>query len=199
MTWRAVALVLSGLGSVNCGKSTAPSASMPSASTREGGADAPVATPSAEDSGPSPMDAREAAAWAVAVAKDLARLADLVGCQGLRDRADQTELRGTAIRAMEYCGDFSELPWLAQVGTAGNDDEARAALDVVVELSAMPRRATDPEDADELHVGCGALLDLARGVARPKERRVLAIRALRMLSERGCVKLRDIPRELDAP
>jgi hypothetical protein len=150
------------------------------------------------------MDAREAAAWAVAVAKDhdpedLARLADLVGCQGLRDRADQTELRGTAIRAMEYCGDFSELPWLAQVGTAGNDDEARAALDVVVELSAMPRRATDPEDADELHVGCGALLDLARGVARPKERRVLAIRALRMLSERGCVKLRDIPRELDAP
>ena len=78
------------------------------------------------------MDAREAAAWAVAVAKDhdpedLARLADLVGCQGLRDRADQTELRGTAIRAMEYCGDFSELPWLAQVGTAGNDDEARAA------------------------------------------------------------------------
>ena len=203
MTWRVVAVLLSGLASVNCGKSTAPSASMPSASNGDGGVADPAATPSAEDAGPSPMDAREAAAWAAAGAKDrdpdeLARLADLVGCQGLRERADQAELRGTAIRAMEFCGDFSELPWLAQLGTVGSDDEARAALDVVVDLSAMPRRATDPEDADELHLGCGALLDLARGAQRPRERRVLAIRALRMLSERGCVKRADIPTELDA-
>ena len=99
---------------------------------------------------------------------------------------------------MQFCHDFSELPWLAQVGTTGTDDEARAALDAVVELAARPRRATDPEDADELHVGCGALLDLARGAERPKERRVLAIRALRMLTDRGCVKKADIPTELDA-
>jgi hypothetical protein len=149
------------------------------------------------------MDTREAAAWAAAETKDhdpedLARLADLVGCVGLRERADQAELRGTAIRAMEYCGDFSELPWLAEVATAGSDEEAHAALDAVVGLSAMPRRATDPEDADELHVGCATLLDLSRGAQRPRERRVLAIRALRMLSERGCVKRGDIPTELDA-
>ena len=203
MTWRVVAVVLSGLASVNCGKSTAPSASLPTARPREGGAADPAAPLSVEDAGPSPMDAREAAAWAAAGAtdrdpEDLARLADLVGCQGLRERADQAGLRGTAIRAMEFCGDFSELPWLAQLGTAGSDDDARAALDAVVELSAMPRRATDPEDADELHLGCGALLDLARGAQRPRERRVLAIRALRMLSERGCVKRGDIPTELDA-
>jgi hypothetical protein len=206
MIWRIAGLALLGLASIHCGKSTAPSASMPSASVLDAGgsgATAAAAASSGDDAGLGPMDARESAAWAAAAAKDrdpedLARLAELVGCQGLRERADQADRRGTAIRAMEFCGDFSELPWLSQVATTGSDDEARAALDAVVELSAMPRRATDPEDADELHVGCGALLDLARGAQRPKERRVLAIRALRMLSERGCVKRADIPTELDA-
>jgi hypothetical protein len=203
MRGRLVAFALGGLASVNCGKGTAPSAAMAAASMPDGGGSAPLATGSGADAGLPPVDAREAAAWAAAVAKgrdpeDLARLADLVGCEGLRERADQADLRGTAIRAMEYCGDFSELPWLAEVATAGSDDEAHAALDAVVELSAMPRRATDPDDADELHVGCGALLDLARAAQRPRERRVLAIRALRMLSERGCVKRGDIPTELDA-
>jgi len=203
MTWRQVAFVLSGLASVHCGKSTAPSASMPLGGVFDAGRDAAVGAASGDDAGTSPTDGREAAAWAAAASKDgdpedLARLADRVGCEGLRERADQADLRGTAIRAMEFCGDFSELPWLAQVATDGSDDEARAALDTVVSLSAMPRRATDPEDADELHVGCEVLLDLARGAHRPKERRVLAIRALRMLSERGCVKGGDIPTEFDA-
>jgi hypothetical protein len=203
MRGRVVAIALGGLASVNCGKSTAPSASMPSASMLDAAGVAPLPVSAGDDAVVAPMDAREAAAWAAAGARerdpeDLARLADLVGCEGLRERADQAEMRATAIRAMEYCGDFSELPWLAQVATSGSDDEALAALDAVVELSAMPRRATDPEDADELHVGCGALLDLARGAQRPKQRRVLAIRALRMLSERGCVKRGDIPTELDA-
>jgi hypothetical protein len=99
---------------------------------------------------------------------------------------------------MQYCRDFSELPWLAEVATTGSDEEAKEALDAVVELAARPRRATDPEDADELHTGCGALLELARGAERPRVRRVMAIRALRMLSERGCVKKAEIPTELDA-
>ena len=114
------------------------------------------------------MDAREAAQWAAAEGKEvdpeeLARLADLVGCEGLRERADVPALRPTALRAMQYCRDFSELPWLAEVATTGSDDEAKEALEAVVELAARPRRATDPEDADELHTGCGALLELARG------------------------------------
>jgi hypothetical protein len=192
------------LAALGCGKSAAPSASTPSASVPSAGASDAAATASAaEDAGVAPMDAREAAQWAAAGAKDvdpeeLARLADLVGCEGLRERGDEAELRPTAIRAMQYCRDFSELPWLAQVATSGADDDARAALDSVVELAARPRRATDPEDADELHVGCGALLDLARGAERPRERRVRAIRALRMLVDRGCVKRADIPTDLDA-
>jgi hypothetical protein len=79
-----------------------------------------------------------------------------------------------------------------------SDDDAKAALESIVELAARRRRATDPEDADELHAGCVALLDLARSTERSKERRVLAIRALRMLAERGCVKRADIPTDLDA-
>ncbi len=99
---------------------------------------------------------------------------------------------------MQYCRDFSELPLLAQVGTDGNDADARSALDSAVALAARPRRSVDPEDADELHAGCATLLSLARAVDRPRDRRVLAIRALRMLSEYGCVKRSDIPADLDA-
>jgi hypothetical protein len=191
------------LAGVGCGKSTAPSASMPSSGVPSAGTGDAAPVVAGDDAGVMPMDTREAAEWAAASTKDvdpeeLARLAELVGCEGLREHGDDATLRPTAIRAMQFCHDFSELPWLAQVGTTGTDDEARAALDAVVELAARPRRATDPEDADELHVGCGALLDLARGAERPKERRVLAIRALRMLTDRGCVKKADIPTELDA-
>jgi hypothetical protein len=159
------AFALAILASTGCGKSTAPSASMPSAGVSSAGTGDAAPLAAGDDAGAAPMDAREAAAWAAASTKDV---------------------------------DFSELPWLAQVATTGTDDDARVALDAVVELAARPRRATDPEDADELHVGCGALLDLARGGERPKERRVLAIRALRMLTDRGCVKKADIPTELDA-
>ena len=147
------------------------------------------------------MEAHEAEQWARAndgEPEELMRLADLVGCEGLRERAGGAALRTTAIRAMRYCGDFSELPWLAQVAATGEDVDAKASVESIVELSARPRRATDPDDAVELHVGCAALLDLARSTDWPKERRIEAVRALRMLSERGCVKRSEIPTDLDA-
>jgi len=184
-----------------CGKSTAPS-SPGSGGSASGAPVAAVASVAAGGDGGLPaMEGREAAQWAMAKegeAEELARLADLEGCEGLRERADDAELRMTAIRAMQYCRDFSELPWLAQIAAGPSDDEAKAALESVVELAARPRRATDPEDADELHTGCGALLELARAQERPRARRVLAIRALRMLADRGCAKKADIPTELDA-
>ena len=147
-----------------------------------------------------PMSSREAAQWAQAAsgdAEELMRLTDLVGCGGLRARADGVERRLTALRAVRYCGDFSELPWLAEVAAKGDDDEAKAALETAIDLAAMPRRALDPDDAAELHAGCGALLQLARSHESSKERRVAAVRALRMLSERGCVERSSIPVELD--
>jgi hypothetical protein len=182
-----------------CGKGKSPDAAVPSASSS-----APVvvgdrAVDAGDDAESS--DPREAVQWSAAhegEPEELMRLADLVGCEGLEEGAARPELRSTALQAMQYCRDFSELPFLAQVGFDGSDDDARAALASAVALAARPRRSVDPEDADELHAGCTTLLSLARGLERPRERRVLAIRALRMLSEYGCVKRADIPADLDA-
>ena len=148
----------------------------------------------------SPMDAREASQWAAAAQGDpeeRMRIVDLVGCEGLRDRASQPDLRAVAIRAMQYCPDFGELPWLAEIAAGSNDAEAQVALESIDALAARPRRATDPEDADELRTGCDGLLALARSTSRSRERRVLAVRALRMLADRGCVRRADIPTDVD--
>jgi hypothetical protein len=191
-----------GMGGGGCGRGAATAAPVASSSATAAtqAADAGVVAP-AEDDGGGPMDGREVEAWSRAQDggdDDDLRLADLVGCSGLRERAATTALRSTALRAMAYCRDFSELPWLADVATRGSDADALGALDAVVDQSARVRRATDPEDADELHAGCAALLDLAKAADRPAARRVRAIRALRMLSDRGCVKRADIPTDLDA-
>jgi hypothetical protein len=148
-----------------------------------------------------PMDGREEALWAAAAQGDpeeLMRLEDEVGCRGLRERAVRADLRSTALRAMKYCPDFSELPWLARIAGDRDDGEARMALETIDALAARPRRAVDPEDADELHAGCEALVALARETSRPQGRRVLAVRALRMLADRGCVKPGEIPGAVSA-
>jgi hypothetical protein len=187
---------------VACGKGKAPDASVPtggtaSASLSDAGAIAIVADADTGDA----MDSRETAQWAAAKDGDpeeLMRLEGLVGCEGLHERAADDALRNRALQAARYCDDFSELPWLSQVAADGADGDARVALESAVALAARPRRSVDPEDADDLHVGCSALLVLAQAPDRPRERRVLAIRALRMLSEYGCVKKADIPVDLDA-
>ncbi len=179
---------------LGCGRGASPSATLSQSSVgADGGAESLV---------PLPMDARERAQWAAAADGDpeeLMRLTNLVGCEALRERAfADASLRRVALRAEAYCPDLSELPWLAEVAGGPDDADARAALESIGDLAAAPRRATDPEDATELREGCTALLALSRAVERPRERRVLAIRALRMLADRGCVKRADIPGELDA-
>ncbi|HTB76022.1 MAG TPA: hypothetical protein VK762_22385 [Polyangiaceae bacterium] len=198
MRWLPLAL----LATIHCGKgaTSAPTASTTSTAASGSTEARPVEAGADDDAGT--MDARESEAWARAQdggddGDDL-RLADLVGCTGLRERAGDARLRRTAVRAMAQCQDFSELPWLADLGARGSDAEALEALDAIVAQSARVRRATDPEDADELHEGCAELLTLARTAAQSAPRRVRAIRALRMLSERGCVKRADIPADLDA-
>jgi hypothetical protein len=174
-----------------CGKK-APLAG--DAATSEGAQDAAPAAGEA-------MSEREAAQWEAAKGgepEERIRLADLVGCEALEQRAEVVELRPIALAAMAYCPDLSELPWLARVAKEGSAGDARMALEAVVDQAARARRSTDPEDAEELHAGCQALLALARDVAAPKERRALAVSALRMLSERGCVKREEIPADLDA-
>jgi len=185
----AFALVIAAMTAA-CGKREAS----PSALALSGGENA------TEEARPEPMEPREADAWAHAKDgddEDRVRLADLVGCVGLRERAGDPQWRATAIHAMAFCSDFSELPWLVSLGTGGSDPLAIDALQAVVDIAARPRQATDPEDAEELGEGCRALLAFARDAHGPKARRVAAVRALRMLSERGCVKAGDIPTDLD--
>lgn len=186
------------LAAVHCGRTTSPNAPA-STSAASAAASGPGVQAAEDDAGP--MDERERQAWTEAEAgepQELMRLTDRVGCETLQERASDPSRRAAAIRAMAYCPDFMQLPWLAEVAVAGHDDEAILALQAIVDQAAQPRLSTDPEDADELHEGCGTLLGLARLTERPRARRVIAVSALRMLAERGCVARAEIPTDLDA-
>ena len=160
------------------------------------------ADPESESQGsPNPMDSAEAALWAAAKdgePEDFMRLSQRIGCPGLRERAEVSGLRLTAVRAMEFCHDFAELPWLADLASTSADTVAQAALSAIDALAALPRRPQDPEDAEELRAGCDALLRFARTAGANKDRRIEAVRALRMLADRGCVRRSDIPTDVDA-
>ena len=183
-----------------CSKTQAPGS--PAAPGSPGAAAEAAVVPVATDDDAAVMDAREAAQWAAAKDGDpeeLMRLADLVKCDGLHEgAAARGGDRLTALRAAQYCDDFSELPWLVEVATTGSDGDAKAALDAIVAQAARRRRPVDPEDADELHAGCAALLALAGTKEAPKARRAPAVSALRMLVDYGCVKKEQIPGDLDA-
>jgi hypothetical protein len=133
---------------------------------------------------------------------DLARLADHEGVDGLIARAGgEPEWRLVALRAMAFApepGAFAGLPWLAEAARAPEPVAADAALDSAIDLSARPRRALDPEDAAEMKAGCDALLSLATDANAQRGRRVKALRALRMLVDRGCVDPARLPTDLDA-
>lgn len=131
-------------------------------------------------------------------AEDLAALAVDEGAMGLVEAAAEPALRGTAIRAMGYARGWAQLPFLARVASGRDDDEARLALDATLELAARPRSSEDPEDEGELREGCVGMLTLARDVARPRPRRVAAVRALRMLPCPPEASGEALPADVDA-
>lgn len=176
---------------------------------KPGGADpvvAPGETSATGGSRPSrttaPPDAsatavRDVAMWTSAregTTEDLASLATHEGAAGLVEAAAEPELHVTALRAMAFARGWAQLPYLARAAAGTEDDEARIALDAAAELGARPRRSEDVEDEAELREGCEKLGALARDPARARERRVLALRGLRMLP---CPK-QDLPADLDA-
>jgi len=140
---------------------------------------------------------RDVAMWTSArggQTEDLATLATHEGAAGLVEAAADPELHVTALRAMAYARGWAQLPYLATTATGRDDDEARIALLSAVELAARPRRSEDVEDEPELREGCEKLGALARDATAARERRVVALRALRMMP---CPK-QDLPTELDA-
>jgi hypothetical protein len=129
--------------------------------------------------------------------EDLASLASHEGAMGLVEATTEPTLRPTAIRAMGYARGWAQLPFLAKTAGGKDEEEARLALDATFELAVRQRRAEDPEDAEELALGCEALNTLARDVTKARPRRVGAIRALRMMpcppSKQG-----ELPTDVDS-
>ncbi len=144
-----------------------------------------------------PAAVRDVAMWTSAregQPEDLASLATHEGAAGLVEAAADPELRKTALRAMGFARGWAQLPYLARTASEPDDEEARLALDAAVELSARRRTGEDVEDATELREGCEKLGVLARDAERARERRILALRALRMMP---CSK-QELPADLDA-
>ncbi len=192
------------------GRGASPSAPLPDGAKPPDGAAAATATVAGD-----PVLAELWSRAATGEGGELARLADRVGAAGLAERGEEDAAsRLTAARAMAFApepGAFVGLPFLAELARGADEPVAEAALASAVDLAARPRRATDPEDAEELKAGCDALLGLATDadgstamkpahLAAPalRARRVVAIRALRMLADRGCVSVAAIPTDLDA-
>jgi hypothetical protein len=139
--------------------------------------------------------------WAEAKEGDeneLSRLAHVEGAAGLVERAADPAYRRTALRAMAYADGFAQLPTLGDAAAKGAPDEAQVAAESAAILAARVRRQVDPEDAEELKLGCAALLVAAKDLGRPRPVRLSAIRALRMLVEHHGVAAADIPTDLDA-
>lgn len=179
-------------GCKSCGKGDAVDAAPPPGAFVRRTELPPDAGPSAE---------RDVAMWARARAadpnesvEDLAVLAVHEGAAGLVEASSIPELRLTALRAMGYADGYAQLPTLARAGADGDDEQARAALDAAVTLGTRVDRNVDLEDADELAEGCEVLVGLAKNEKKAKERRVQAIRALRMLP----CNATDLPHDLDA-
>jgi len=191
------AAVLAAALAFACGKAT-PGASAPDGSRPVDASAAPSATAAAAD----PV---LEALWVSARsgdADDLARLADREGASGLAARAQlDPGAKFVALRALAYAPDpgaLAALPVLADTARGGDDALADAALESAIDLAARPRRQLDPEDAAEMKAGCDTLLALAGDGKTARTRRVKAIRALRMLADRGGVDPGAIPSDLDA-
>lgn len=167
------------------------------ATTAPGVSSAPVVNRTSLPAEASAAATRDVAMWTVAregAVEDLAALAVHEGAVGLVEAAAEPELRETALRAMGYARGWAQLPFLARTAAGTEDGDAKLALEAAVDLGARPRSAEDVEDFAELREGCESLGALARDTARAKERRIVALRALRMLP---CPTL-ELPTDLDA-
>ncbi|MCA9586379.1 MAG: hypothetical protein KC657_13565 [Myxococcales bacterium] len=173
----------------------------------------PVAAGASSGPAATPKDpvvrARMSEAWTRAAdgdVEELAALAVVEGSAGLEEGAEADAAhRKVAIRAMAYARGHGGVRWLAGVLDKGSDEEASLAADALVTIASRPRVAEDAEDGDLLRQGCDALGALAKDGGRPRDRRVGALRALRMLADpglgppgaRACVVPADVGGDLD--
>ena len=130
---------------------------------------------------------------------EVARLAQKEGAHGLEERAASPQYRVTALRAMAFTPGFSSFATIGGAAEKGTDEEAKAAVESADAIAARKREQVDPEDDDELAVGCASLLAAAKNTQRARPIRIGAVRALRMLVDRPkCSRPSEIPTDVDA-
>lgn len=179
---------------VACGR-TSPTANAPDSSK-------PVpSTVAASDGGEGPREAHEAMdeLWSRAAEgaeEDVIRLARTLGPTGLADGATTKETNRLAAKAMAYTEGLAGLAWLADKAAGEDTELALEAAESAVRLAARGRDQNDPEDVEEMREGCKKLLAVSKGSA-PKPLKIKAIRAMRLLADRGCQKVEDIPKDFD--
>lgn len=184
---------------VACGR-TSPSASAPDSSHAQTPKPAAPLVTAASDGGAS--DVRDAYVdelyrrAAEGTEEDLMRLARRLGPLDLAETARTPDERRIAVRAMAFTEGLAALPILADL--AAGEDEALAleAAESATSLAGRGRDQNDPEDADEMRAGCTRFLALAKGSGK-KALRIQAVRTLRLLADRGCAKVDDIPKDFD--
>jgi hypothetical protein len=186
---RSLALALV-IASCSCGKGTSGGGTTPATSSQAG-----VTSTTPDTDAAVAWDDRTRDLWTRAKdgdEDDLMRLAAREGSAGLEEGARDSAWKNTAIRAMAYAPGLAQIAYLADVAKGGADEDARAALVSLATIAARVRTSEDPEDALELRAGCDTLKSLADDSSAPRERRIGAVRALRMLADRGCVRSADI-------
>lgn len=131
------------------------------------------------------------------VEEDLMRLGQTEGAAGLAEGATTPETRLLAARAMAHAHGLAGLAWLGERAASDDLEIAREAARSAVALAGRGRDQRDPEDAEEMRAGCKWLLAAARDERRDRQVRVDAVRAVRLLLDRGCAKAEEVPTSLD--
>lgn len=131
------------------------------------------------------------------VEEDLMHLGHTEGAAGLAEGATTPANRLLAARAMAHTPGLAGLAWLGERAATDDLEIAREAARSAVAIAARGRDQRDPEDAEEMRAGCKLLLSAARDERRDRAVRVDAVRAVRLLVDRGCAKPEEIPTELD--
>ncbi len=125
---------------------------------------------------------------------ELARLARLKGVPGLLAGLEATgPARAVAIRALGVAPGLGQVAALARMAEVGEEADATLALESIRTIAARPRTAEQVEDAAELREGCEILLRIAKSSNAARNRRRLALGALRMFADRGVVPTAELP------
>lgn len=125
---------------------------------------------------------------------ELARLARQKGVPGLLAGLEAPgPPRAVAIRALGVAPGYGQVAALARVAEVGEEGDSTLALESIRAIAARPRTAEQVEDAAELREGCEILLRVAKSPNAARNRRRLALGALRMFADRGVVSISELP------